>query len=187
MRRAVSADAAALADLNGRAFAAAYGAYVPVDTMRPVLAGLSASWRSALATRGPERETWVLDDGSIAGFVSLGRSRDADVPVSEGELRALYVEPSRVGGGLGARLHDHALARLAALGYARASLWVFEANEGARAFYAARTWRRDERPFDRDRWGWAPSVRLVRELPRVGKGRSDRHNTTHARGSEPAA
>jgi hypothetical protein len=36
---------------------------------------------------------------------------------------------------------------------------VFERNAEGRRFYERAGWRVDERPFDRDRWGWAPSVR----------------------------
>ena len=180
IRRAVAADAGALADLNGRALVAAYADYVPVERMRGVLSGLASAWRDGLGA--PDRETWVCAD--LGGFVTVGASRDGDVGAGEGELRALYVEPARLGSGVGAALHDHGLSRLAALGFARASLWAFERNARARRFYAARGWRLDARPFDPDRWGWARSVRLVHGLG-VTQGRSARRSVTHDRGGAP--
>lgn len=158
IRRAHRGDAEALLSLHVRAWQAAYGGYVDARRMDAVAEGMRAGYAGALVADDPE--TWVCAD--LSAFVTLGRSRDADVEAGEGELHAIYVEPSRVGTGVGAALHVHALDRLAALGFERASLWTFAQNAPALAFYAHHGWRRDPRPFDPDRWGWAPSVRLVR-------------------------
>ena len=61
--------------------------------------------------------------GEVAGFLAL--NRDAAV------VTALYVTARAQGGGLGA-----ALLRAARAGLPRLSLWTFQANTGARRFYA---------------------------------------------------
>jgi GNAT superfamily N-acetyltransferase len=89
-----------------------------------------ANWERVLAD--PEIEVYVVEsDGEPVGSVSVGN----------GFLRTLYVLPPHQGTGLGARLHDHALERLRALGYEAAKLWTLEGNDGARAFYERRGWR----------------------------------------------
>lgn len=58
-----------------------------------------------------------------------------------GELRRLYVEPDDWGRGTARVLHDAVLQRLRHDGFARAGLWVLEANRRARSMY--------------ERWGWS--------------------------------
>lgn len=140
---------------------AAYGKFVSEAVMAPVLARFAAGWVDAVtATDG--RETWVTDE--VDGWLTVGPSRDDDVAATEGELWALYVDPDLVGAGIGHGLHQFAIARLRALGFERASLWTFVANERARAFYERHGWMRDSRGFDERRWDWADCVRLVRDL-----------------------
>jgi GNAT superfamily N-acetyltransferase len=79
-------------------------------------------------------------EGRVVGVVQVGP--DPDDP-SLGRLRGLHVEPAAQGAGLGAALHEHAVARLRAAGFATAVLWVFEANGHARAFYERRGWVAD--------------------------------------------
>ena len=69
-----------------------------------------------------ERELWVYEqDGEVLGFAGL----------DEAELTHLYVEPSSHRRGIGTTLLQHAQ-------HQRPNgfwLWVFQRNEGARAFY----------------------------------------------------
>lgn len=66
------------------------------------------------------RRVWVVGD-PVAGFMALDSG--------EGVVTALYV--ARTGQGLGRILLDHAKRGRDAL-----DLWTFQANEGARRFYA---------------------------------------------------
>lgn len=71
----------------------------------------------------PASETVVADDdGTVVGFVSL---------VGD-EVGGLFVDPDRHRQGIGRRLLAHAV-----IGRDRLELGVFEANVGARRFYAA--------------------------------------------------
>ncbi|HEU4658968.1 MAG TPA: GNAT family N-acetyltransferase [Capillimicrobium sp.] len=166
IRRARIDDVAALAALQERALWAAYGGYVDHDRIAAVIPGLALSWRVGLAeahVRG--RETYVLErDGAIAGWVTVGRPRDPDAREGDGELYALYVDPERIGTGDGRVLEEHGVARLRALGYRAATLWVLAPNDRARRFYARRGWEPDDRPGENPYASWAPAIRLRKVL-----------------------
>jgi GNAT superfamily N-acetyltransferase len=98
----------------------------PDDAIREV-------WAEALAD--PAVEVYVAElDGEPVGAVSVGN----------GYLSTLYVVPSLQGSGVGSALHDLALERLRALGFAEARLWTLEGNESGRRFYERRGWKLTE-------------------------------------------
>jgi GNAT superfamily N-acetyltransferase len=98
----------------------------PDDAIREV-------WAEALAD--PAVEVYVAEvDGVPAGAVSVG----------SGFLSTLYVLPVYQGSGMGSALHDLALERLRALGFAEAKLWTLEGNESGRRFYERRGWKLTE-------------------------------------------
>ena len=147
IRAARIEDAEAMAALHVRAWQAAYRGILTDE----FLDGLSVEeWakkrREALGKpASPDTRWWVLERGAILeGFCVTGPSRDPDAAAGEAEVYAIYVEPVAVGRGLGRLLMEHALADLGRRGIARASLWVFEENARARAFYEKAGFRRDE-------------------------------------------
>jgi GNAT superfamily N-acetyltransferase len=77
-----------------------------------------------------EPETIALLDEDGRGFALVG----------PGRLHRLYVRPSAWGGGIGAALHDEAVAALRDGGADVASLWVLADNLRARGFYQRRGW-----------------------------------------------
>ena len=77
------------------------------------------------------------------GFAAFGPSRDGDAPPGTGEIPAIYLAPEVVGGGVGRELFEETVATLRRTGYARATLWVLEANDRARLFYERAGWVRD--------------------------------------------
>jgi GNAT superfamily N-acetyltransferase len=169
IRRARSDDAAVLAELNARALWAAYDGYVEHHKIAAVVPRLAEGWRQALGTEAEsDRETWVLErDGVLAGWVTVGPSRDANARDGDGELRAVYVAPERVGRGDGHALLVQGEARLAALGHPAATLWVFTENATARRFYERHGWARDHRPGTNP-WGdWGDCVRYRKALTGV--------------------
>jgi GNAT superfamily N-acetyltransferase len=94
----------------------------PDDAIRVV-------WAEALAD--PEVEVYVAElDGEAVGAVSVGN----------GFLSTLYVLPAYQGKGVGSALHDLAVGRLRALGFAQAKLWTLEGNDSGRRFYERRGW-----------------------------------------------
>jgi ribosomal protein S18 acetylase RimI-like enzyme len=139
LRDAVSADAAALADLNTASWRAAYAGIIPAA----FLTALDVpAWEQYLLARigDPHSFTVVaLSGGRLVGFVSGGPLRD-EPGVVAGEVYAIYVAPEHYGGGVGGLLLTEAEARLAAGGFADAWLWVFTRNRAGRRFYERRGW-----------------------------------------------
>ena len=115
IRRAVDADAAAVADVWLRSFAAA----LPTvrrgktdDEVREYIARVVV----------PERETWVADSDGVVGMMVLGDG---------GLLSQLYLDPDWRGRGLGDRFV--ALAKERRPG--GLELWTFQVNTAAQRFY----------------------------------------------------
>ena len=77
--------------------------------------------------------------GALAGFVSLGASRDDDAPPDCGEIASLYVEPTLIGRGHGRSLMA-ALHMLSQNGFRQATVWVLNTNEQGRRFYEKAGW-----------------------------------------------
>jgi GNAT superfamily N-acetyltransferase len=72
-------------------------------------------------------EVWLAEDGTPAGFYEL-----IDQGGGAGEVRMFFVEPARIGTGLGAVLWDHMESRARARGLDRLGL---DADPNARGFY----------------------------------------------------
>jgi GNAT superfamily N-acetyltransferase len=87
--------------------------------------------RETLRAQLEDATTVVLLDDDLRGFALAGG----------GWLHRLYVLSSAWGAGVGAALHDEALAALRAQGAVTASLWCLAGNDRARAFYERRGWR----------------------------------------------
>jgi ribosomal protein S18 acetylase RimI-like enzyme len=145
IREAEPRDARGIAEVHVRSWQAAYRGQLTDD----YLDGLSVEERLEQHRRSLEQpraewRTWVADDdGRVAGFAVTGPSEDADAEPSTAELYAIYLEPDRVGTGLGRGLLDHAIADLRERGFTVVTLWVLETNERARRFYQVAGWRAD--------------------------------------------
>jgi ribosomal protein S18 acetylase RimI-like enzyme len=130
-------DARAVAAVHVRAWQAAYAGFVPAA----YLASLSVDqretiWRDAIAAR--EAELMVARDAdadAVLGWISFGACRDRGAGPRDGEVWALYVDPGAWARGVGRTLWGHALPRLRARGFKRATLWVFPQNARAIRFY----------------------------------------------------
>jgi GNAT superfamily N-acetyltransferase len=86
--------------------------------------------------QNPDLRTLVADDaGEAVGYTTCGESRDADVAADVGEIRTFFVRPAAWRLGIGSALMNRALESLRELGYAEATVWSFDANARANAFY----------------------------------------------------
>jgi GNAT superfamily N-acetyltransferase len=114
LRRAVLADAPAIAELFLDSFHATYD--FPLAHSDDEVRG----WvRDKLV---PTMETWVaVDDQRIVGMMVI----------APGHLEQLYVAPERLGRGIGRRLLELAKERSPS----GLSLWTFQVNGRARRFY----------------------------------------------------
>jgi ribosomal protein S18 acetylase RimI-like enzyme len=151
MRRAREADAHDIADVHARTWQHAYRDLLPPGVLSAIDTEARAGyWKSELATTPPDRTPWIADaDGQVAGFASVGPSRDSDASELTGELYTIYVLPERWDQGVGADLLRRSEHDLIKHGYAEATLWVLAANERARRFYERAGWRLDGERTDR--------------------------------------
>ncbi len=145
LRRATRDDAAAVADVWLRSYAAALPAVRRAHSDEEVRA-----WFRDVVV--PGRETWVADAGGVVvGLIVLG----------PGEIDQLYLDPDWRGRGIGARLVELA-KQLVPGGLA---LWSFQVNEAAARFYERQGFVAVERTDGRDneerepdvRFSWSPS------------------------------
>ena len=84
-------------------------------------------------------EEWLRDP-----HVHVALADGGYVTWSRETLHSLFVVPEKWGSGLGAALHDHAVASLRELATV-ARLWTLDPNPRAQRFYERRGWRRDGR------------------------------------------
>jgi len=166
IRPARSGEELAVARVHVRSWQAGYRGLFPdgfLDALRPE----DRAERYALGGSGPRAPATLLaaDGDQVAGFVTIGPSRDGDLP-DAGEIYALYVDPDHWGGGVGRRLLGRARAELAGRGHPLASLWVLAGNRQAERFYVADGWRADGSVRKEDPWGIVAEVhRFRRPLP----------------------
>jgi ribosomal protein S18 acetylase RimI-like enzyme len=145
IREAEPPDARRIAEIHVVAWQAAYRGQMPDD----YLDGLRVEDRLAQHewTLANPRETWRVwvseDAGALTGFAVTGPSEDADADERTGEVYAIYLEPERVGTGVGRELFAHSVEDLRARGFRSATLWVLESNDRARRFYERAGWALD--------------------------------------------
>jgi GNAT superfamily N-acetyltransferase len=145
-RRAVDADAEAIARLHIASWQNAYRGQLPdsfLDGLSLELASRTEFWRMHISTQSSARhEIWAADfDGDVRGFAALGPARRDDETES-GEIYALYVDPLHWSQGVGGALLTHATARLFRE-FSSAILWVLASNVRARRFYERARWAHD--------------------------------------------
>lgn len=138
IRRATPDDAPTLARVHIDAWRVAYRWLVPDERLE----NLDYARRETLFLRstrdGPEETYVALEEGTVIGFLTLGRCRDEDVDAeSVGEIWGIYLAPGRWRRGVGTRLCRYGESLLRARGCRSAVLWVFAGNTNARRFYEA--------------------------------------------------
>jgi GNAT superfamily N-acetyltransferase len=102
----------------------------------------------------------VADDGGeLAGFTGCGISRDPDAAPEVGEIWSFFVAADRWRAGVGRALMAAALDDLRLRGYAEATVWSFDANERANAFYEAQGFARDGATRTEEVWAHLLEVR----------------------------
>ena len=150
VRPAVAGDADAIGRVQVETWRVAYRGLMPDEA----IAGFDVEARQRLWREGLAREprpgsaTFVAElDGEVVGFASVGRSRD-DETANEGELYAIYLDPSCWDRGIGRALLERAEESMRAFGFERAVLWVMEGNQRGERFYRAAGWESDGRKVD---------------------------------------
>ncbi len=152
VREMTRADCERVALIRVRGWRTAYRGLVPqvyLDGMDP--AG-DAERRRVLFDGAPAGvENLVAEDerGEVVGWACHGPYRDGQRATGEAELYAIYVDPERLGAGVGQALIRESARRCAAAGHRRMLLWVLRDNTRARRFYERAGFRFDgtEEPF----------------------------------------
>jgi ribosomal protein S18 acetylase RimI-like enzyme len=147
IRAASIEDAYQIAVVHVQSWQGAYRGLMPqayLDGLEP--SQRVARWeRSITQAAGSTSGTFVASiGGELLGFVSYSPVRDLDAdPSRTGEVNAIYLAPAAWGKGIGRKLMEAALERLAFAGFSEAMLWVLDSNARARRFYEAGGWSAD--------------------------------------------
>jgi ribosomal protein S18 acetylase RimI-like enzyme len=104
------------------------------------------------------------DEGELVGFSTSGESRDDDAGAGVGEIRSFFVAAGWWRRGIGNGLLAAALDSLREQGCTEATLWSFDSNDRANAFYEAHGFTRDGAVKTEEAWGHIPEVRYRRSL-----------------------
>jgi GNAT superfamily N-acetyltransferase len=145
IREAEPKDAASIAEIHVRSWQDAYRGQLTDDYLDDLnVEERLEQHRQSLESPMPEWRTWLAEeDGRPAAFAVTGPSQDSDADPKTAELYAIYLQPERLGTGLGRTLFEHAVGDLRNRGFTTATLWVLETNERARRFYEVAGWKPD--------------------------------------------
>lgn len=144
VRRAVMADAAAMATVWWRAATLGYEGLLPPDVVavadRHVL---TDEWRQFLGGQRAGTAIFVACTAT-ADQVVVGTVAAVADPVesSRGHVTALHVDPGWWGRGIGGALHEAAVHHMQRVGIRLAVAWVLDGNVRARTLFEQRGWQR---------------------------------------------
>ena len=158
MRVAWADDAAAVADLQLRAWRHQYADVLPAEALPDDAGELAATWRSSMARPEDARNRVLvaLERNRVTGFAVTTPATDPDCdPVADAELAELVVDPDEVGKGHGSRLLQAVADTLVADRFTRALTWVIGSDDGRRRFLTDAGWGADSahRELDLDGTG----------------------------------
>lgn len=166
IRPVTEADVPAVVAAQVAGWRAAYAGIVPDDYLRDISPPAWVARHLDRLRARPPREAYLLAEvnGRTAGFVRAGECRDGDHGPATGEVWAIYVDPAHWDTGVGHALLDAALDALRRAGFTAATLWVLEANDRARRFYARNGFTPDGHRRTVDLGAALPEVRYARAL-----------------------
>jgi GNAT superfamily N-acetyltransferase len=132
-------DIPAVAALHVRAWQAGYAGMIPAEVLNALDPAVLADRRRQWHGHAEFQTLLALDGPEIIGFTTFGPYRlqqnRTEVDPTVGEVNAIYLEPARIGTGVGRTLMAAALAELARRGFREVRLWVLEKNHRSRRFY----------------------------------------------------
>jgi ribosomal protein S18 acetylase RimI-like enzyme len=159
IRDAVVDDALGIARVHVAGWQAGYAGLLPQQYLDQLSVEQRAQRWAAILGEPDDRSlgTLVADvDGHIAGWATVGGSRDDDAQPGTGELWGIYADPAHWGRGVGHALHVAAVEVLRAAGRKDATLWVLDGNTRAIRFYERQGWVAD----GATKTDWRDDVRL---------------------------
>lgn len=142
VRSARTEDARRLGEIHVASWQSAYEGLLPPEFLAALSVESRQEWwqRRLIALESGGAVLVVADSaaGETEGFAFLGPCSK-----TEGEVYAIYIDPPRWRGGLGATLLTAAEGTLRAGGFSEAILWVLEGNHRGRSFYDRQGWMHD--------------------------------------------
>jgi GNAT superfamily N-acetyltransferase len=163
LRPSTGADVEAMVELQLEAWRDGFVPILSPEFEMPDAEGFAPRLAEALAVPGVS-STLALEGDWTVGWITYGANRDPDAGPRTGEVRSLFVHPRRWRSGVGTALIESALAHLAEAGYEEATLWSFEVNDRANAFYERQGFGRDGAGQRREFSAGALEVRYRRML-----------------------
>jgi GNAT superfamily N-acetyltransferase len=173
LRRAVAGDELAVAEVHVGSCQAAYRGLLPEGYLARLDPAARAKHYTFVA-KGPDTPLTMVAavDGTICGFTTMGRARDADARAA-GELYAIYVDASWWGRGVGRALIGETRRLLVERGHAESVLWMLAGKSRPEGFYRSDGWGPDGTARrEKIGAGWHPDgavvvdeLRYLRALP----------------------
>ena len=133
IRRAVQADAPAIAAVHERSWRQAYRGILPHRALETMVNRRDVNWWRR-AIRQSTRVLTLDVGGEVAGYATIGPNRVRSLPQG-GEVYELYLAPEYQGLGFGQRLFLAARRDLVVHGQRGCVVWVLEDNAPAGRFY----------------------------------------------------
>ncbi|WP_242901589.1 GNAT family N-acetyltransferase [Actinomadura terrae] len=151
VRPARRADAAAVADIQVRAWRQGYRDLLPPDVLARVTGPEAlAAWRerwtdAAVAPPSPRHRLLVaVANDLVVGFAAHAPAEDGDLdPAADAELVALLVDPVHGRAGHGSRLLAASVDLLREDGFRTLTTWAFEDDTVTREFLGSAGWAPD--------------------------------------------
>lgn len=166
LRETTIKDTDAIAAIHVRTWQHAYKSILP----KHFLASLSLEERKRIRKQylqaiDPKEGHYVaILDGKVVGFTDVGPCKDDDRD-DDGEVYTLYVDPAQLGKKVGSSLLAKATAKLRALGFQRAVVWMLEGDSQRKQFYANHGWLPDNKTRTNQSHGVSYNVdRLITNL-----------------------
>jgi GNAT superfamily N-acetyltransferase len=163
LRPSRDADVEAMVELQLEAWREGFVPILPPEFEVPDPEGFAPRLAEALAVPGVS-STLALEGDWLVGWITFGANRDPDAGPKTAEVRSLFVHPERWRSGVGSELMEQALEELKTLGFEEATLWSFDVNDRANAFYERHGFSRDGAGQRRDFSAGALEVRYRRDL-----------------------
>ncbi|MFB4311032.1 GNAT family N-acetyltransferase [Actinomadura sp. GTD37] len=151
VRPARRADAAAVADIQVRAWRHGYRDLLPAGVLDEVTGPAAVEtwrdrWAEAAAAPPTPRHRLLVAVASdlVVGFAAHGPAEDGDLdPAAAAELIALLVDPLHTRAGHGSRLLAASVDLLREDGFTTLVSWAFEDDEVTRTFLGSAGWGPD--------------------------------------------
>ena len=147
VRMAWADDAAAMADIQVRAWRGRYAKVLPPD----VLAGLdprvfAEQWYRALSRTKDARQRVLvaLAGNGVKGFALTEPSSDPDSdPVADAEISEFVIDPEAISNGHGSRLLQACVDTMRQDRFSRGTVWLNATDDSVRTFLVAAGWSTD--------------------------------------------